>query len=93
MAKHIVTKEEMDANPDLTDAGVTTGDEIEIEDTKPEEPAANTNEKQAEAIFAAMPHIHTIWFDENGGWRFYETPGTVAISRPTQTPQISITDL
>jgi hypothetical protein len=68
------------------------------EEKAPEAPAAKDStaeagpqEQQAADIFSAMPHIQTIWFDAAGGWRFYETPGTVAVERPNKI--ISITDL
>jgi Ethanolamine utilization protein EutJ (predicted chaperonin) len=32
-------------------------------------------------VFEKMPHIHTIWVDAAGEWRFYETPGAKAIER------------
>lgn len=39
------------------------------------------NTEQAKIIFEAMPHIHSIWFDENGAWRFYPTPGAVPVHK------------
>ena len=33
------------------------------------------------AVFSEMPHIHTVYVDEVGDWRFYETPGAKAIER------------
>jgi hypothetical protein len=33
------------------------------------------------AIFEQYPHITTVWIDENSEWRFYETPGAIAIER------------
>ena len=56
-------------------------------------PDANPNQEQADAIFANMPHVHTIWFDESGAWRFYETPGTTPIERVNKNIDVDITNL
>lgn len=52
---------------------------------KADDPIEQTQEEknlaQAKIIFETQPHVHTIWFDEKGEWRFYETPGTTAINK------------
>lgn len=44
-------------------------------------PDATIKIEKAKAIFEAMPHITTIWFDKNGDWRFYSTPGSTPINK------------
>ncbi|MDQ2718237.1 MAG: hypothetical protein M3Z26_00545 [Bacteroidota bacterium] len=61
---------------------------VKIEDTtaKVENPIevktdASIKIEKAKAIFEVMPHITTIWFDKNGDWRFYSTPGSTPINK------------
>ena len=68
-------------------AKVEVGSE-KVETVKTEEtkvPAIKTdasiNIEKAKAIFEAMPHITTIWFDKKGGWRFYPTPDSNPIHK------------
>jgi hypothetical protein len=59
-----------------------------------ETPLKLNNNQRAAAIFDAMPHIYAIWFDAEGGWRFYKTPAaTIEINRPTQRTTINTNDL
>jgi hypothetical protein len=105
MVKHIVTKEDLETNPELVALGAKEGEEIEIPDAPDPEPPAkspdstkapeepNPNQATAEALFSKFPHVHTIWFDDKGAWRFYETPGTTPIERPQQNNSVDISNL
>jgi hypothetical protein len=55
--------------------------ETETPEAKAPEKVDNPNQKQADALFAKFPHVHTIWFDKKGAWRFYEHPGAEPIER------------
>lgn len=46
-----------------------------------------SNVEQAKIIFAAMPHIQSIWFDQEGGWRYYPTPGAIPIHKEDITAE------
>lgn len=102
MVKHIVTQEDLETNPELVALGAKEGEEIEIPEAPdpeppapaPEEPAKDSEHKAtADALFSKFPHVHTIWFDEKGAWRFYETPGTTPIERPQQNNSVDISNL
>lgn len=45
------------------------------------------NTEQAKVIFATMPHIQSIWFDEEGAWRYYPTPGATPIHKEDITAE------
>jgi hypothetical protein len=102
MVKHIVTKEDLETNPEFVALGVKEGEEIEIPDAPdpappaptPEEPVKDSEyQATADALFSKFPHVHTIWFDEKGAWRFYETPGTTPIEKPQQNNSVDISNL
>lgn len=106
MIKHIVTKEDLEKNPELEALGVKEGEEIQIPDApeatppvtptpetpkEPEQP--NPNQSTADTLFSKFPYVHTIWFDEKGAWRFYATPGSTPIERPQQNNSVDISNL
>lgn len=67
--------------------------EPEVVTPDPETTAVDPNQAQADVIFNTFPHVHTIWFDDKGEWRFYETPGTTPIERTKKEIKIDISNL
>ena len=54
-------------------------EEVKPIEQKKENPSINL--EKAKAIFEAMPHITSIWFDKKGEWRFYPTPDSQPIHK------------
>lgn len=43
--------------------------------------ASDEQIEKAKEVFAAHPHVHTIWFDADKHYRFYETPGAAPVHK------------